>query len=236
MPYPANQLITEAFYTSGVASREFQTVSGDQIAAGLFLLNELLSDTQIMDGKIPYYNTNYTFNAVAGSPQNYFIPGLVKAETLTFYINSIRYQMLVNPFDKFFGSGRAENVFSLPFNWISVKTLGGSNIFLYFFPDQAYPMVLTGLFSLLNVTLFQDLLLTVDQFYINYLKYKLAERICANYSFALPAGVGDVLDEYESSIDNKSAPMDLTYSKISTLGNQTSINYAAVNLGKGWTP
>ncbi len=235
MPYPANQLITEAFYTSGVASREFQTVSGDQIEAGLNFLNELLSDTQIMQEKIPYYNTNYQFNAVAGQ-QSYFIPALVKAETLTFYIQSIRYQMLVNPFDKFFGSGRTENVLSLPFNWISVKALGGSNISLYFFPDTAYPMVLTGLFSLLNVTLFQDLSLTLDQFYLNYLKYKLAERICANYSFLFPAGPAKILDEYEGAIDNKSAPMDLTYSKISTLGNQTSINYAQVNLGRGWTP
>ena len=247
--------------------------------------------------------------------------------------------MLVNPFDRYFGAGRAENVLSLPFNWISVRCLGGSNIFLYFFPDINYPMELTGLFKLQKVQSYQDLtsilsqanlgtatvtaagtlgqgelvvngvdlagtyatptalmlfintgiipnvtaniigtefylyspsntsinIITLgtapfannvtfanfstlngpnqlvalpqglDDYYISYLEYKLAERLCAAYSFDMPPGPAKILAQYEESIDSRSVPRDLTISKISTLTNNQSVNYAQVNLGKGWT-
>lgn len=344
MAYTATQLVNEAFYVSGIVARQFATVSGDQASVGLLKLNELLSDTDIMTEKIPYINTKFTFSAVPGQ-EEYFIPGLAKAETLTFFIQSIRYQMLVNPFDRYFGSGRAQNVLSLPFNWISVRTRGGSNIFLYFFPDVNYPMELTGLFSLQQVQPYQDLaaVLTtanlgtpiitgiipnagliqpgqlvingidlagtyntpqallafintgiipnvtatitgtefilynnttnssifittsgvgngannfsfsnfsllngphsytylpqgLDQYYISYLIYKLAERLCAAYDFSMPPMAAKILAQYEESIDSRSTPRDLTISKISTLSNNVSVNYAQVNIGKGWTP
>lgn len=345
MSYTVTKLISEAFYTSGIVSRDFQTVSGAQEAVGLTKLNEILSDTQIEDEKIPYFNTAYNFNAVAGQ-EMYFIPNLVEAETLTFFIQTIRYQMDKTNKDKYFGQGRAQNVLSLPFTWNCERTVGGSNIFMYFLPVQPFPMQLTGLFKLQNVTLYQDLSTTLtianlgqavvngtgtfgvgqlvvngvdlagtypklpnvpdgtslmlfinmsgiipgvtagingqefflqatrntninittlgtegtvnnvtfanfstingpqnanfmaqglDQYYINYLQYALADRLCTAYNFIVPPGVEKQLLKYDQSISSRSAPMDLTLQKISTLDNAGSINYAQVNLGRGWT-
>lgn len=337
MPFPVIQLINEAFYTSGIVSRLFQTVSGDQQAVGFEKLNEILNDSAIESDMVPYFTSSYTFSAVPGQ-ERYFIPNLSVAETLTFFIQSVRYQMRKNPRDIYFGQGRAENVESLPFNWHTERTYGGSNLFIYFFPDTQYPMQMTGLFRLQSVTVGQDLenpvatadlgypIITgagtitagnlvingvdmqgtyasgaalaaavtanvpfvtasvatqrfvvscvdgnslhitttgnlpagnnvtfslfstlngpldqtffpmlLDKYYINYLQYRLAERLCTAYNFILPPGAAKQLLQYQQMISKRSSPMDLTINKISTLTTGNSINYAQVNLGKGWT-
>jgi hypothetical protein len=75
----------------------------------------------------------------------------------------------------------------------------------------------------------------LDQFYINYLQYRLADRLCTAYNFITPPGVKEQLLKYLQMISKKSSPQDLSINKISTLTNQTGINYAQVNLGHGWT-
>lgn len=338
MTYPVIQLINEAFYTSSIVSRQFQTVSGDQFDTGFLKLNEILSDTTIEDDMIPYFTTNYSFNVVP-SQEKYFIPNLTEAETLTFFLQSIRYQMRKNPRDQYFGSGRANNINSLPFNWHVERTFGGSNLFIYFFPDQNYPMTMTGLFSLQQVNVGQDLQnplatanlgnvlvtgpgvlnvgnlvvngvdltgtyfnaaalvahintavipfvsaqilngqlflsnilgtiirittvgnqpiangitftnfsttngpldqtffpMVLDTYYINYLQYYLAERLCTTYNFEMPDGAKKQLLKYQQLISKRSSPIDFTMEKISTMTKKSSINYAQVNLGKGWS-
>jgi hypothetical protein len=64
----------------------------------------------------------------------------------------------------------------------------------------------------------------------------LAERLCIAYNFAVPDQVRMRLLSYMEMISNKSSPMDLSINKTSTLNSQSAINYAQVNLGKGWTP
>ena len=215
MVYPTTQLISEAFYTSGLVSRTFQQVDGDQVGTGLAKLNEILSDTAIEDDMIPYFTSAYDFYAVAGQ-EMYFIPNLSKIETLTFFINTIRYQMSKVSQDLYYGSARAENVKSLPYHWHCERCLNGSNLFIYFFPDTNYPMQLTGLFRLQNVTLDQDLALSLDQYYINYLQYRLADRLCTAYNFEPPAGLAKQLLQYQQMISKRSSPMDLKINKIST--------------------
>lgn len=234
MAYPVTTLISEAFYTSGIVSRGFQQVAGDQEQVGIIKLNEILTDTAIEEDMIPYFTTAYNFNAVAGQ-EMYFIPNLSEAETLVFFINTIRYQMNKTTQDKYFGSARAENVKSLPYDWHCERCLGGSNLFIYFFPDTNYPMQLTGLFKLQTVTIDQDLSTILDQYYINYLQYRLADRLCTAYNFEPPAGVKKQLLQYQQMISKRSSPMDLSINKISTFNSNNSINYGQVNLGKGWT-
>ena len=156
MTYPVTSLISEAYYTSGIVSRGFQQVQGDQEEVGLLKLNEILSDTAIEDNFIPSFDTGYDFFAVPAQ-EKYFIPGLSQLETLVFFIDTVRYQMRKNTQDKYFGQGRAQNVESLPFNWHAERCFGGTNIFIYFFPDQNYPMQTTGRFRLNNVLISQDL-------------------------------------------------------------------------------
>lgn len=340
MTYTVANLITDAYYASGIVSREFETLEGSQGWLGLNVLNDILSDKTIDKGMIPYYS-KYDFFAVAGQ-EMYFIPNLEELETLTFFINNVRYQMREVDRIQYFGSARANNINSLPFNWHLERIVGGANIYLYFFPQTNYPIEAWGQFRLTSVTMNQDLsntetlvnlgvatvttvagvatlnpgelvvnnvdlagsyanlaalvtyinsgiipnvqaaiqglqlLLTnsasatitvttlgtqpltngitfaafstangpytnvypnngFDRFYINYLKFAVAERLCTEYNFIVPPGVQKQLQQYEAWIQKRSGPLDLKTQKLTTLTDQTSFNYASVNLGKGWT-
>ncbi len=233
MAYVVTKLITDAYYSSGIVSREFETIQGSQIEDGLNMLNDILSDKAIEKDMIPYY-LKYTFSAVAGQ-EMYFVPNLEKLDTLVFFINDIRYQMLEVDRIQYFGSSRANNIQSLPFNWHLERCLGGANIYMYFQPNTNYPLEAWGLFRLLEVALNQDLSLTLDRFYINYLKFALAERLCMEFNFVIPTGVSLQLRKYEAMIQSRSAKMDLQQQKMSTLTNGSTLNYAIVNLSGGFT-
>jgi hypothetical protein len=399
--YSAAQLINEAFYTSEIVSRGFQNVAAEQAETGLIKLNEIITESAIMDDMLPYYTTQYNFYGIPGQ-QQYFIPNLVKLETLVFYINGvIRYFMEKVSQDYQFGAARVENINSLPYtyhyerayqlitptpepitNMVSQANIGtsvvvnnstiiitdgnitplssvtatmlsssngvfvtsasagsgtltvvcngipgavwslsyssttpvstivnqtsanvntnvatltivdptvettstvtatmvsstnnvsvtsvtkgfntltvdltaapgalwtlsytvitprwtpGSNIFVYFFPDQAYQFMATGLFQLPPLTsIYDDLGTMFDSYYITYLQYRLAERLCIAYSFNFPPQAQKLLSEYQMAVSKRSAPMDLTLRKLTTLGNSQSINYAMANFHSGW--
>jgi hypothetical protein len=225
--------LTGAFSMSGVVSKEFQSVTGDQLGEGLDLLNDILGDTRINNDMVPYYTSETLVVAPGESVQ--FVPGLIQAETLTFFIQSIRYQMAPVGRDIFFGNSRAEGITSLPLTYHVERALGGANIYFYFLPNQEYEMQLWGQFGLEEATLNEDLLLVYDRFYINYLKYAVTARICQEYGYSLPPDVAKQLEKYINSIAKKSAVLDLTNTIISTLGNNNAaMNYGQVNLGHGW--
>lgn len=245
MPYTVTKLITNAYYLSGIVSREFETASGTQFTDGLDSLNDLLGDKTVETGLIPYFK-RYTLTAIPNVAE-YFIPGLIDIATFTFFISSVRYCTLKNSRAEMFGSARAENIQSLMFNWHTEREFNqniadgpiteGSRLFVYFRPDVAYPMEIWGQFGLEEVALNDDLSLVFGRFYIDYLKYSLARRICDNYNFIVPQGVLDRIDVIESNIENQSAQMDLKQTTISTLNQgYDGFNYADVNLGKGWRP
>jgi hypothetical protein len=232
MAYPTLQLITNAYYESGIVSRGFETVTGQQETDGLFFLNDLLDDKTVDNGLIPYY-LEYDFAAVIGQ-EKYFIPNLINADTFVFYINSVRYQTENRARREYFGSSRADNIKSLPGSWHLERCFQGANIYIYFKPDQNFPLTIWGQFRLAEVTLQQDLSLTLDRFYINYLRYELAVRLCAEYNYSVPPGVDKAYKKYVIDISKKSGPMDLNLTKLSTLQRRGSINYGQVNLGHGW--
>jgi len=232
MAYTVTQLITNAFYVSGIVARDFQIVSGSQINDGLELINEVLTDKYAESDMLPYF-TRYDFNAVEGQEQ-YFIPDLIEIETLVFYINSIRYAMRENKRIAYFGSPRAENIESLPFNWHFERSLGGGSIFMYFLPQENYPVTVWGQFGLSQVALNQDLSATYDQFYISYLKYALANRLCIDFNFDVPPGVREQLLKYELMISKRVGVLDLSMKKISTVGKTHALNYGQANIGHGW--
>jgi hypothetical protein len=341
MSYPVKQLISEAYFTSGIVARGFQEIAGDQEEVGLLKLNEILSDTAIEDNLVPYFTTKYNFFGVPGQ-EKYFIPNLDQLETFVFYIDNVRFSSRKKNQDRYFGDARIEQIETLPFNWHSERCFGGTNLFLYFPPDLQYPMNVTGRFRLNNVLISDDLsspiatvnlgsvlftgsgaspllpavllagqfvinnvdlmgsynsiqqfvsaidpslypiinyqgelILTsydgnsinlvtngsanvptisfvnfnttsgalnqtfiaiqLDQYYINYLQYRLADLLCISYNFKTPDNLRDKLKAYMDMISKKSSPIDLTVTKISTLGRNESVNWAQVNLGHGWT-
>ena len=77
--------------------------------------------------------------------------------------------------------------------------------------------------------------MALDGFYSNYLEYQLAERICSKLNFAMPEQAATQLDRYRLGISNMAEPLDLSQQKVSCLGDLRAINYAAVNIGRGYT-
>jgi hypothetical protein len=233
MSYTARELITRAWYLTGIVGRQFQTTQGDELADGLFLFNELLAEKTGNISLIPYFK-EYDFPGVIGQ-EKYFIPNMVIATTLTFYIDSVRYSTMPINRDAYMGAPRADGINSLPFSWHFERSDGGGYVYLYFTPDKAYPLKLWGKFSLDNlVNVNQDLLLTYERGYLVYLRYALAECMCLEYGYEFPIEARQKLRDLEYQFRNLSA-QDLTIKKVTTLGREQFVNYADVNLGRGWT-
>ena len=233
MSYTARTLVANAWYLSGIVSQGLQTPTGEQEAQGFNLLNAVLAIKTAGNKLIPYFK-KYDFTAVVGQ-ESYFIENLIQVETLVFFIGDVRYSMQPTQRKVYFGSPRVENVTSLPFNWHLERELGGARIYLYFKPNTTYPLQLWGKFSLSSITdPSQDLLLTLDRFYIEYLRYALAEYMCQEYNVNFPPQSTKKLNEYEKMITNISPP-DMRMTKTSTLTSGTPLSWAQVNLGRGWT-
>ena len=228
------ELISGAYYASGIVSREFETVSGGQQSDALLWLNDIITEKDVDQGMIPYEST-YTSNFVIGQ-SIYPIPDLIQIHTLTFYLENVRYCMVYDKRNNFFGSSRVENIQTLPFEWYFERQFGGGNLHVYFAPDKNYPMEIHGVFRLAEVSLGQDLSLTIDQFYRTYLRYALADRICSEYNQATPPNVIRQLSKYEAFINKKSRVLDLSLQKVSTLQTRGNYNWAFINLGRGFTP
>lgn len=234
MTYPVTKLITNAYYLAGIVSREFETVDGTQISDGLDFLNDIIGEKRVDAGTLPYY-TSTTFNTVIGQ-ELYTVDGLISVSTATFLKDNVRWAMDQIDRDEYQGSFRTENIQSLPFTFHVERIPNGANIYLYWLPDEVYTVTLWGLFDLGEVTLTQDLELTMDRFYITYLRYLLAERLCCEFDYDIPPATEKKLNKLEAQIRKKSQQLDLRMRKISTLSGAGIINYGQINLGKGWYP
>ena len=74
-----------------------------------------------------------------------------------------------------------------------------------------------------------------DIFYLNYLEYQLAERICQKFNVDTPPGVMEQLNRYKLSISKMAEPLDLTQQKVNVLGDVRGINYAQAAIGQGYS-
>lgn len=229
----ANELIAKAYYLSDIVSRELETVSGSQQADGLDMLNDLLAEKSAKGKMIPYY-THSSVNTVVGQ-EEYFIPNLIDIDALTYNIGDIRYSMLRLKRKRYFGSSRADNVSSLPTSYHFERSLGGAKIYFYYLPADIYRVNITGKFALSNVTGSDELSDGLDDFYVAYLKYALAERIAQFFNIELAPGKSKTLYDLERKVFEVSAP-DLSIRKLSTFGDEFYTNYAYANLGEGFVP
>ena len=233
MAFTALQLITQAFYLSSIYSRKLETVEGDDIYDGLGLLNDLLAIKAIDFRLIPYYK-EFEFPAVAGQ-EKYFVENLLEVDTLTFNLGSVRYSMLPIQRKKYFGTGRVDNIQSLPFDWHAERSLGGMDIYIYFLPNTNYPLKVWGKFGLDTVGLNDDLSETYDRYYLVYLRYALAEFICAEWQVTFPPQASNTLKTIEEQLMDVGG-IDLSMSKMSTLQSGTGLNWGDINIGRGWRP
>lgn len=234
MAYTAAQLITRAWYLSGIVARNLQSVTGDQINDGLTLLNALLDFKQIETDLLPYYTYNTSYSTVSGQ-ETYFIKNCALIQSVTFNIDNVRYPMdYVTP-RNYFGSGRVDNLASLPFNWTYQREAGGGLLYMYFLPSGPFPLKIYGKFYLADVSLSTDLSLTVDTSYIEYLRYALANYMCSEYGVNFNPESAKILQQYQHKLMYMSPP-DLSMIKLSVLTDGSGINYGDVNIGRGWRP
>lgn len=233
MSYSALQLITRSYYLSQVVSRALQTVSAEQITDGLYLLNALL-DVKGSDLRLIPYFTYYEFDSVPNQ-ELYFIPNLLYVDTMTFNIGVVRYSMREMTRNEYFATARVDNISNLPFSYRVERVLDGSNIYLYFLPGGVYQMKLQGKFGLTDVTLGTDLSLTYDLYYIEYLRYALAEYICCEWGATFPDEAKRKYAEIRKKLMEIS-PVDLSVRKRTYFNSKPGLDWQSINVGVGWWP
>lgn len=233
MAYTGLQLITRAFYLSQVVSRDLQTPNASQINDGLYLLNAILDYKKTDLRLIPYF-TFYEFDTIVGQ-ELYFIPNLLLIDTMTFNIGTVRYSMYDMSRYEYFGLPRVDNITNLPFSYRPERILNGMNIYMYFLPGGVYQVKIQGKFGLTEVALNTDLSLTYDPYYIEYLRYELANYICSEWGATFPDQAQRKYEEIRKKLMEVS-PKDLSIRKQSYFDGQSPIDWQYVNLGVGWLP
>jgi hypothetical protein len=232
-----SQLINMAYIFSGIVARGLDSVSSQQSTDGIFLLNLLLGEMQMMPDYIPYYNL-INMPAVAGQ-ENYFFENVAEVVTVTFLLDQVRYSLKWDNRNHYFGSPRAENISSLPFRVYWERVLGGTQVSLYFFPinssielQMKCKMFLPN--NLTNSSLDTDLNTIFDTSYQSYLMYLLVKKICQWNKITVNPEILKELQRFQQIMDNMNAK-DFTVVKSYSLAKGESLTYADINFGRGWT-
>jgi hypothetical protein len=246
----AQDLITRAFYLSGIVARNLQVPTQEQIADGLYLLNALLDFKQIEVDLIPYWT--YIEFPLVPNQEFYFLPYVAQVESATFNIDVIRYPMEFVTRRNYYGSARVDNIATLPFSWNFNRSLGGGNLGLYFLPASNYPLKAMVKLFLVDVCLDTDLTNIsecvpytfinsrnqgYDTSYIEYLRYALCSLMCSEFGIMMNPQADAIYQSYRRKLMYIEPP-DMSIVKQSILNNNEQIgyNYADVNLGRGWRP
>ena len=228
-----SQAVSKAYILSGLVSRSLNTVSRDQSSDGLDLLNLLMGEINIQPDYIPYFSLQ-TMTTVTGQEQ-YFFENVAEISTLTYLLNNVRYAVAQDNRDHYFGAPRAENISSLPFRWYSERVVGGTQVYLYFFPSQELVITLKCKMFLPPVTLDTDLSTLYDISYQSYLIYLLVKKICQWNKISVNPEVLEELKRFQQIMSDMN-PKDLTIRKTFSLSKSESLNYAIVNFSRGFVP
>lgn len=233
MAYTALQLISRAFFLSQIVSRELQDVSDDQLADGLYLLNALLAFKSTDLRLIPYFQRD-TFNTVGGQ-EDYFVANLLDVDAITFNIGDVRYSMDEKTRDEYFNVARVDNVQSLPFSYRVERELGGARIYMYYVPQAVYVMKMSAKFGFSPVGLQTDLSLSYDGYFIEFLRYALAEYICAEYGATFPDKAQAKFEQIEKKLLDVSPP-DLSIQSDNYFDSTPGMDWQTANLTEGYFP
>lgn len=237
MATTANEVAANALYESGIVARELETPTDGQIKDAIKQINYILSQEATNLGLNPYYDT-YNFTASIGV-ETKFIANLIQPETVTYTQNSIRYPLEWLPRNKYFGSGRLNNIETYPSLWFSEPGFGGATLYVYPLPVAAFEFEIHGKFRLQMVTQFQDLSLTLEQYFIDYITHRCAERMCVIEGFICPDNVEKLILESQTYLRSLMSPPDYSLKRRSTLGGSRGVgipNPALSQMFDGWYP
>jgi len=240
MSYTSGELVTRAWFLTGIVSRDLQEVSGSQFEDGIFCLNALLAMNTANLGLIPYFTQTH-FDGVI-SQETYFFPNLVQVETLTFVIpndaspdQTVRFPMSRKSREDYWATPRANGVASLPYIYETERVMGGMNVNVYFTPNEAYIFEMWGKYSLTSTVPNQDLSLVYDPYYLEYLRYGVATYLCEEYNVIPPPSIVAKFKQYEHLIRNTS-PTDFTQKIQCPFNGNYAPNYAFANASAGYVP
>lgn len=234
MAVTALTMISNALNTAGIAGKEFRQMTDVESNDGLALLNYLLDEKTIDVSANAYYVT-HNFNYVQGQ-ESYAIDNLIYAELMTFTINSVRFQVRPVGRDFYFGTPRANNVQSLPATWTQEPYNGGTKIYVYYLPNDAYNAQIIGKFGYASVTKQTDMTATYPLYYIRFLTIELARAMCIEWGYPILPSLDNEYKRLSDLNKQRRAALDLRMKKISTLKNTGGDFYAYANLTTGWYP
>jgi hypothetical protein len=228
------ELITNSWYLSGIVGRELQVVDGSQITDGLELLNGFLAEKSATGDAIPYYS-HYAQIPITGQ-ESYFIPNLISIDEITFFMGPVRFPMYRQTRYEYWGTGRVNNINSLPYSYYAEKALGGTKIYVYFSPNPSIDSFqITGRFALSSLELDDVVEEFIDNYYRQYVFYSLARRLCDWYGHSWDPQKEFTRLQLERSVTNVN-PIDMTRTTINPLRKLSNFSYVDANLGKGWQP
>lgn len=222
-----------SYYLANINSASANVMQGQQLSEGLMILNFIISELGSNGRYIPYYD-RYDLVLTPGV-EKYFIPRLTELSTITFFLNQVRYAMTYVGREHFWGDPRINAIRSLPGLYTTERTVGGMDVFVYFVPNQAFPAQIVGQFNFSEFTADTDLDPIAEKFYIQYLMYKLASRLCDFNNLPFSDQKNKTLASLENKIPEVSA-MDMSSKKIGFFGQGYNLNLGDINIGRGYTP
>ena len=229
-----SQLITRAWFYTGIVQRESQTADDTQSEDGLIEFNSLLTKFNINGGVIPYLK-HVDLPLITGQ-QIYEVPNLRRVDVLAYNLGDVRYALRGDNKNNYFGSVRVNNINSLPYQYYTENYVGGTRIYLYFLPIENLVLNITGIYGFPKVIFSTELDTVMDGFFQDYLVFKLAKRLCDFYLAPTPKGVQDELDDYEDNIEGLN-PVDLTCNVKNMYSSSSGNNFWTwVNFNRGWIP
>lgn len=233
------QLITSAYYLSNIVSRGLETVSGPQFEDGLELLNDIMGEKGSDGSQLVYYDRT-VFPGVV-SQELYFIENLVSISTLTVNLQDVRYSMTPINRHQYFGSGRINRIDSFPYQYYTERAFGvdgtpGMNIFVYFEPSQtSYIFELVGKYGFPELQ-FNDVISNkLERFYISYLKYELANRICHFNGQELEPSKQQKLIALARRVTQVNG-FDSSVNIVNQFESENGLNWGDITWGHGWRP
>ncbi len=95
-------------------------------------------------------------------------------------------------------------------------------------------MKLSAKYALTTVTLDTDMSLTYDQYYLEYLRYSLAVRICEDWGTTVPDATRAKYNEMQKKLMEVS-PADLSLNKRGYFTGAPALDWQLINI-PGWVP
>lgn len=232
------ELIANAFNLSDLVARELETMTADQQELGLTILNDILSEKSATGEMLPYYQRT-SVPGIVGQEQ-YFLQDMVDVSSVTVLYSDVRFQMRNKSRRAYFGSSRVENINSFPYEYYYERATQSGNfgimLFCYFTPSTTeYSFEVNGKSSLGSVLATTDMSAMLEGYYLSYLTYSLAKRLCDYYNQPFADQKMAQLIKLER-LATSSTSIDPSISKVNQFGGNNVINYGDVNIGRGWRP